>query len=155
MKSLADYFLIAFHPILFNQQVKAAKKPAVKETKLTLKVGQSKTLTMQNCKGLKLTFKSDDKSIATVSSKGKIKAKKAGKTTIRITAEKNKLTCKLTVKDNVITSDNKAVSLSTTADKVIVDNKTGCDIELIIEISSQDGKKIIKEVTSENIFTLL
>ena len=46
----------------------------------------------------KVTFKSSNKKVATVSAKGKIKAKKKGKATITITAGKKKVTCKVTVK---------------------------------------------------------
>ncbi len=46
----------------------------------------------------KVTFKSSNTKVATVSAKGKIKAKKKGKATITITAGKKKVTCKVTVK---------------------------------------------------------
>ena len=46
----------------------------------------------------KLNFKSSNTKIVTVSSKGKLKAKKKGKATITITSGKKKVTCKVTVK---------------------------------------------------------
>ena len=46
----------------------------------------------------KVTYKSSNTKIATVSSKGKITAKKKGKTVITITSGKKKITCKVTVK---------------------------------------------------------
>ena len=46
----------------------------------------------------KLSFKSSNTKIVTVSSKGKLKAKKKGKATITITSGKKKVTCKVTVK---------------------------------------------------------
>ena len=46
----------------------------------------------------KVTYKSSNTKIVTVSAKGKIKAKKKGKATITIQAGKKKVTCKVTVK---------------------------------------------------------
>ena len=46
----------------------------------------------------KLSFKSSNTKIVTVSSKGKLKAKKKGKATVTITSGKKKVTCKVTVK---------------------------------------------------------
>ena len=46
----------------------------------------------------KLSYKSSNTKVATVSSSGKIKAKKKGKATITITSGKKKVTCKITVK---------------------------------------------------------
>lgn len=81
-------------------QVDAAKKMKLSKKKLTLKVGQSKKLKVKNKKG-KVKWTSSKKKIATVSKKGVVKAKKAGKATIKakITYKKKKttLTCKVTV----------------------------------------------------------
>ena len=68
---------------------------------LTLKKGKSYQLKVER-KPLnttdKLSFKSSNTKIATVSSNGKIKAKKKGKVTITITAGKKKVSCKVIVK---------------------------------------------------------
>ncbi len=77
----------------------AAAKPAISQTKLTLSVGEQKTLTVKNAS--KVTWSSKNKSVATVSKKGKVVAKAAGKTVIsaKIKNVKKALTCKVTVKE--------------------------------------------------------
>lgn len=89
--------------------VKAAKKPvSLSETKLTLKAGKSKTLKVKKSGTVKIqkkTFKSDNKKVATVTKKGKIAAKKAGRATIKVAVKYKKgkglktstLKCKVTV----------------------------------------------------------
>lgn len=71
--------------------------PKISKTKLTMYVGDSETLSISGT-DQKITWKSSNKSIATVSSVGKIKAKKAGTVTITATILKKKYTCKITVK---------------------------------------------------------
>ena len=74
-------------------------KPIISEKKLSLTVGEASTLEVFNAGDKKIKWSSSKKSVATVSSKGKVKAKKAG--TAKITAKigKKKLTCKVTVAD--------------------------------------------------------
>lgn len=78
---------------------RAAKKKKVKlnKSKITLTVGKTAKLKVKNTKK-KVKWSSSKKSVATVSKKGKIRAKKAGKTTITAKVGKKKLTCKVTVK---------------------------------------------------------
>lgn len=110
------------------QKAAAAKKATVKlsSTKLTLKVGKTKTLKVKKTqvKKIKSTkWSSDKKSVAAVSSKGKVTAKKEG--TAKITAkvkyipkgkkkaQSKKLTCKVTVKADGNTSDSATSSAPT------------------------------------------
>lgn len=91
----------------------AAKKPkkiTLNASKKTLTAGQKFTLKVKKVKpakaNKKVTWKSSKKSVATVSSKGVVKAKKAGKATITATSKKNKkvkATCKITVKNSSTT----------------------------------------------------
>lgn len=80
----------------------AVKKVTLNKTKLTLKKGKTATLkatvSPTNTANKKVTFKSSKKSVATVSSKGKITAKKKGTTTITAKCGTKKATCKVTVK---------------------------------------------------------
>ncbi len=76
-----------------------SKKVALNKTKLTLYTGKSYTLKLKNNKK-KVKWSSSKTNIATVSSKGKVKAKKAGKTTITAKVGKKKYKCKVTVKVN-------------------------------------------------------
>lgn len=65
--------------------------------KVTLEAGKSKTLKVSGTNE-KIRWKSSNTSIATVSNKGVVKAKKAGKATITASFGKKKLQCEVTVK---------------------------------------------------------
>ena len=79
------------------------KELKLKDSSLTLYTGDSKTLGISvNTTGSKLTFKSSNTSVATVSSKGVIKAKKSGFTVVTVTTGSKSATCKVTVKTKVI-----------------------------------------------------
>ena len=76
-------------------------KKAVKKKKITLKKGKSGTFKVTLPKGTagRITYTSSKKKIATISSTGKVKAKKKGTTTITIkTFNKKSVKIKLTVK---------------------------------------------------------
>ena len=78
--------------------VEAAAKVKLNATKKTLNVGKTYTLKLKNAKG-KVTWKSSKKSVATVTSKGKVKAVAAGTATITATNKKKSYKCKITVKN--------------------------------------------------------
>lgn len=89
---------------IFNSKVKATftvkvtknkqnAKITLKKTKATLEVGKSTTIAVKSLKGLStktLKYTSSNKKVATVNSKGKVTAKKAGTATITITSPVNK-----------------------------------------------------------------
>ena len=91
--------------------VSAAGK--INKKKATLKVGQTLQLKVTGTKG-KVKWKSSKKSVATVSSKGRVKAKKKGSATITAKVGKKKYTCKVTVK-KPSTSSNGGFSGNTNA----------------------------------------
>ena len=63
----------------------AAKKAKLKTKNIKIVVGQKKKITFKKkIKKAKFSYKSKDKKIATVTKKGKITGKKAGKTTIYV-----------------------------------------------------------------------
>lgn len=71
---------------LGSNMAEAAKKVKISKTKLTLKVGQTKTLTVKNLSKKnkkKLKWSSNNKKVATVSKKGKVKAKRLAKPKLR------------------------------------------------------------------------
>ncbi|MGN0368360.1 MAG: Ig-like domain-containing protein [Wujia sp.] len=79
----------------------ACTKVKLSDKKLTLKKGKNKKLvvTVQPITCIqKASFKTSNKKVATVDSKGKIVAKGKGKATITVTVGKKKATCKVTVK---------------------------------------------------------
>ena len=69
---------------------KKVKKPKLNKKKVTLYVGKSVRLKVKGA-GKKVKWKSSNKKIATVSSKGKVKAKKKGKAKITAKFGKKKL----------------------------------------------------------------
>lgn len=96
IKKLAIFALVTV--LVFSLQVDAKKKKVkLNGDNISLYVGDSYTLKLKNTKG-KVKWSSSKKSVATVSSKGKVRAKKSG--TCKITAKvgKKKYTCRVTVK---------------------------------------------------------
>lgn len=79
---------------LITQPVEAAKKSiTLKATSATVKVGKTTTIEVKKVKGLKskkVTYKSSDKTVATVTTKGVVKGVKAGTATITITSKEDK-----------------------------------------------------------------
>ena len=80
-----------------------SKTPKISNKSVTLKIGKTKTLSvLKSGKAIsKVKWKSSNKKIASVSSKGVVKAKKKGKTTIIAKVGKKQYKCKLTVKANL------------------------------------------------------
>lgn len=83
--------LLLFFPVSIDAKVKINKKA------VTMTVGQTIKLKVKGTKK-KVKWKSKKKAIVTVSKKGKLTAKKAGKTTIIAKLGSKKYTCKVTVK---------------------------------------------------------
>lgn len=78
----------------------SAYAATIKLTKTSLTLYEGNTYSLKLTGTTKtVSWKSSDKSIATVSSKGKVTAVKAGQATITATASSKKYTCKLTVKE--------------------------------------------------------
>lgn len=84
--------------IVGMQDVVQAASVKLNKSALSLNVGQSSTLKVSGTKS-KVTWSSSNKSIATVSSKGKVTAKQAGSATIKAKVGKKTLKCKVTVKE--------------------------------------------------------
>ena len=76
----------------------AEKTVKLSAAKKTLNVGKSFTLKLKNAAG-KVTWKSNKKSVATVTSKGKVKAVASGTATITATSKKKTYQCVVTVKN--------------------------------------------------------
>lgn len=74
----------------------AKKKICLNSKSVTLKIGEKKKLKVKNTTK-KVTWKSSNKKVATVSSKGILSAKKEGKTTVTATVGKKAYKCKVTV----------------------------------------------------------
>lgn len=103
MKRLKKTSIILLMCMLLSVIVMPVSASAAKLNKksISLNVGKTYTLKATGTKG-KITWTSNKKSVATVSSKGIVKAKKKGTAVITTKYGKNKkLTCKVTVKQPV------------------------------------------------------
>lgn len=85
---------------------KAGSAAKLNKTKANLNVGSTLQLSVKNTKD-KITWKSSDKKIATVTSKGLVKGIKQGEAKITATMGKKKLTCKITVKKSTKKDNSK------------------------------------------------
>lgn len=84
---LATLFLVAallIGTFFIPEQASASGYPGLKQDSIRLKVGESKTIKLKNSKGLKAKFYCDDTYFATVSKKGKVKAKREGRVDILV-----------------------------------------------------------------------
>ena len=99
----------------------AANTPKLKAKKLTITKGKTKTIKVTGKRIKSKKYKSSKKSIATVSKRGKVKAKKAGTCKIKVTVKyrktkkakklsTKKLTCTITVKKEVSRPSKIAIS---------------------------------------------
>lgn len=99
----------------------ASKKVSLKVSGRTVYVGASKSLGVKATKGAKVTFKSSNKAIVTVNSKGVVTGKKTGTAKVTVTAKKSKyktakktVTIKVVKRNNSITASNKSVEVGKT-----------------------------------------
>lgn len=94
---LAALFLLMLAALCLVSEKAEAKAPKLSKTKLTMTLGQKKTLKVKNTKK-KVKWKSSNAKIVKVSKKGVLTARKAGKATVRAMVGKKTLRCKVTVK---------------------------------------------------------
>ena len=92
---LALFMLIS--TVLFSIPVNAAAAPALSAKTLSIYVGKTSTLKMNNTKA-KVTWSTSNKSIATVNANGVVKGVKAGNANITAAVSNKKYVCKVTVK---------------------------------------------------------
>ena len=92
----------------------AQAKTRLTKTKLTISVGQKVTLKVKGSRK-KAKWSSGNKKVATVNQKGKVRAKKAGKTTITAKIGKKKYRCKITVISIIIPTDEELIEKTTEA----------------------------------------
>jgi len=85
--------------MVHSASVEAAKKISISHKAISMKVGSSKKLSLKNLpKKQTVKWSSSNKRVATVSSTGKVTARKAGKAKITATVKKKKYVCRVTVK---------------------------------------------------------
>ena len=83
------------------ENISAATKVKINKTKASIYVGKTVQLKVTGTKK-KVTWKSSNKKVATVTSKGKVKGVKKGTTKITATVSKKKYVCKVTVKNKAV-----------------------------------------------------
>lgn len=111
-KRLLFGFCIMMMAVLMPIQVSAKSEVIMEKSKVSVAVGKSVQLrAIARGKSPKITWKSSDKKIATVSSSGKVKGKKTGKVTI--TAKANGVSAKC-----VVTVQSKKAAAISTAKKL-------------------------------------
>lgn len=99
-------FITAFVP------VSAKEKPTLNKTAITLKEGQTYQLKLKNIKA-RVTWKSKNKSVATVSSSGKVTAKKHGSTIIQAKCAGKTYQCKVKVKKTYLSQTELTLDFGT------------------------------------------
>ena len=109
----AAMFVIALAVVLTTVLIpvpaKAAASDAFVVSSYTMAKGEKWTLNVYNAGNAKISYKSSKKSVATVSKKGVVTAKKAGSATITVTIKEGKDTyqgqTKIKVKSKITTAD--------------------------------------------------
>ena len=134
-------------------QVKAATKPKLSKTKITMTVGQSKKLKVKGIskkRAKRIKWKSSKKKVVTVTKTGKLKARKAGKATITAKVGKKKLKCKVVVKRKHKKARKKKESNSSSKkmwlSKTSVTLQAGSGVDLVLH----NAKNVVKWSSSNN-----
>lgn len=131
-----------------------AKKMVLNVTKKTMKVGQTTTLKVKKVSpsnaSKSVKYSTSKKSVATVDSKGKIKAKAAGTATITVTSKSNskvKATCKVTVKQPV-----KKIQISKNV--LAVQKGKTVNIKATVKPKNASNKKLKYKTSNKKIATV-
>ena len=148
---LALALIVALGVAVLPNTVSAAT-PKLSKTKVTLTVGKSTTLKLNNApKNKKVTWTTSDKKIATVSQKGKVTAKKAGKATITAKVSNKKYTCKVTVKSK--SQDTQAADIKFTNEAGKNKNDVAALEAIIREQNSKNGADLPTDLDSSENYT--
>ena len=94
-----------------STKTSTGKKPYLSKKSVTMTKGSKCKLKLINAKASKIKWSSSKKSVASVSKKGVVKAKKNGKAVITAKYKKKKYKCKVTVKKNSMTTKQAFESL--------------------------------------------
>lgn len=109
LKSLLSVFLAVFMVASLAVIPSSAATPKLSKTSVTLTKGYQTTLSVSNASSV--TWSTGDKSIATVSSKGKVVGKAPGTTYVYAKTGSTTLKCKVTVVASKITANKSSVTL--------------------------------------------
>ena len=112
-KKFFSVLLVAILLITMLPVSAEAKSAALSKTKLTLVKGTTYTLKVRN--GKAKSYRSSKKTVATVTGKGKITAKKKGTSTIKVKVGKKTLKCKVTVINGKLIQNSLRISIGNSA----------------------------------------
>ena len=100
-------------PVITTTVEAAAKKVSLKASNKKVCVGKAVKINAKATKGAKLSYKTSNKKIATVNSKGVVTGKRVGTAKITITAKKSKYkTVKKTITVKVVKQNQKIAAVS-------------------------------------------
>ena len=116
-KSLLSVFLAVF--MVASLAVIPSSAASLSKTSVTLTKGYQTTLSVSNASGT-ITWSTGDKSIATVSSKGKVVGKAPGTTYVYAKTGSTTLKCKVTVVASKITANKSSVTFDKTGETATV-----------------------------------
>ena len=116
-KSLLSVFLAVF--MVASLAVIPSSAASLSKTSITLTKGYQTTLSVSNASGT-ITWSTGDKSIATVSSKGKVVGKAPGTTYVYAKTGSTTLKCKVTVVASKITANKSSVTFDKTGETATV-----------------------------------
>jgi hypothetical protein len=154
-KVLAIIVVLALCLSLFPSSAFAATL-RLSNTSLTLNEGGSYRLSVNTTSSIK--WSTSNKNVATVSSKGTVKAVKEGNATITAVVSKKKLTCKVRVKD-VLTGKEAAENITYETHElqdqliIILQNKNKVNIQAEIQVLYYDNNDSVISTESGYIWT--
>lgn len=132
---------------LSGQPVQA--RTQLNKTKLTISVGQKVTLKVKG-NHKKAKWSSSNKKVATVNQKGKVRAKRAGKTTIMAKVGKKKYRCKITVISIIIPTDGELIEKTTEATtEKMTQTSTEKTTETTTEKTTEQGQNTVEKPSDE------
>lgn len=132
---------------LSGQPVEA--RTQLNKTKLTISVGQKVTLKVKG-KHKKAKWSSSNKKVATVNQKGKVRAKRAGKTTIMAKVGRKKYRCKITVISIIIPTDGELIEKTTEATtEKMTQTSTEKTTETTTEKTTEQGQNTVEKPSDE------
>lgn len=113
ISKLITLVLIALLVLMPLSNVQAAQEIEISKSSLTLNIGQVRRLTISGVTDI-VKWKTSDKSVATVSGKGNVKAIAEGTTKITGTVNKKSYSCTVTVLPKILSEDEKVQNITYT-----------------------------------------
>lgn len=154
MKSLKKGFLmlmVCLTLVLVAEPIcSEAAVPKLNRQTVSITVGKTVQLTVKNTKA-KVKWSSSNKKIATVTGKGKVKAKKAGKATITAKVGKKSFKCKVTVKKRRNVDKKYTIELGKGRTKTVVGHfDTKMADEIFQRLNAYRSKKGLRRLAKGN-----